>query len=79
MQRTEILHTTQAAFEKVLGHANFTLDESTTAEDVDGWDSITHMLLINEVESRLNLKFTLMELMDLKNIGELMDCIQAKQ
>jgi acyl carrier protein len=63
------------AFEKVLGHKNFELNDHTTAKDVDGWESITHMMIITELEEIFTIKFKLMDLMVMDNIGDLKQVI----
>jgi acyl carrier protein len=66
------------AFTSVLEHGNFELTEATTAKDVDGWESITHMLIIAEVEKAFDIKFKLMDLMNMNNIGDLMSSIKLE-
>lgn len=51
---------------------------NTTAKEIDAWDSLNHMNLINEVEKKFNLKFDFFEVMDFENIGELVQSIQNK-
>jgi acyl carrier protein len=50
----------------------------STAEDVDGWDSLSHARLIMEIERRFGVSFAPGEAMDLANVGELADAIDAK-
>ena len=46
----EILEALNGIFRHVLKNESLNLTETTTAHDVDGWDSLTNMLLISEVE-----------------------------
>jgi acyl carrier protein len=78
MNRDLILENVNAAFSKILEHTNFKLDNETTAADVDGWESVTHMLIINEIEKTFNIKFKLMVLMGMNNVGDLLDAITAE-
>ncbi|WP_298540293.1 acyl carrier protein [uncultured Aquimarina sp.] len=66
------------AFVKVLEHDNFTLTDQTTAHDVDGWESITHMMIISEIEKSFDIKFKLMSLMNMNNIGDLIQTIESE-
>lgn len=59
-------------------NANIAVSNELTANDVDGWDSLSHMLLISEVESCFNIKFKLKELNKIKNVGDLIDLVQSK-
>jgi len=67
----------RASFIKILEHENFTLNNETTADDVDGWESITHMMIISEIENVFNIKFKLMDLMNMNNIEDLIKSIKA--
>jgi acyl carrier protein len=49
-----------------------------TANDVEGWDSLSHVNLIVAVESHFKIRFTQKELLVMKNIGDLHDAIAAK-
>ena len=64
MTKEIILEKIKKSFIKVLEHNNFELNDSTTANDVDGWESVTHMMIITDIELELNIKFKLMDLVD---------------
>ncbi|MDH7446561.1 acyl carrier protein [Aquimarina sp. 2201CG14-23] len=78
MNREEILSKVKASFVSVLEHENFQLNDTTTADDVDGWESITHMMIIGEVEKAFDIKFKLMDLMNMNNVGDLLNTIQSE-
>jgi len=78
MNREEILSKVTEAFINVLEHDNFKLTDSTTADDVDGWESVTHMMIISEVEKTFNIKFKLMDLMNMNNVGDLLNTIESE-
>lgn len=78
MIREDILKKVNDAFEKILEHNNFKLEDDTTANDVDGWESITHMLIITEIENVFNIKFKLMDLMNMDNVGDLVKTIETE-
>jgi acyl carrier protein len=50
-----------------------------TAQDVEKWDSLRHIQLISEVERAFEIKFKLREVLSMRNVGDLMDLIHAKQ
>jgi len=77
MTREEISNQMAAIFNKTF-HSNIVMSNELTAGDVDGWDSLTHMLLISEVENGFNIKFKLKELNKIKNVGDLIDLVQSK-
>lgn len=49
-----------------------------TAEDVDEWDSLSHLRLIMTVQKAFGVKFSASETGKLKNVGELADLVRAK-
>lgn len=78
MEKQEISKKINDVFSNVLGHNNFSLTNETSADDVDGWESITHMMIITEIEKTFNIKFKLMDLMNMNNIGDLMASIHKE-
>lgn len=78
MNREEILSKVRTAFVSILEHENFQLSDETTANDVDGWESITHMMIITEVEKVFDIKFKLMDLMNMNNVGDLINTIESE-
>lgn len=66
------------AFITVLGHDNFILNNTTTAHDVEGWESITHMMIITEIETTFNIRFKLMDLMQMDTVGDLLIAINKE-
>ena len=63
---------------KVLKRDDVTLTESTTAQDVDGWDSLTNMVLLTEIEKKFGVRFSFREIVNLKNVGDLCHTIMNK-
>ena len=49
-----------------------------TADDVDGWDSLTHVRLMLSVERAFATQFTASEIGRLKSVGDLIDLIARK-
>ena len=78
MNREEILSKVTKSFESVLEHDDFKLTDETTAQDVDGWESITHMMIISDIEKKFNIKFKLMDLMNMNDIGDLLKTIETE-
>ena len=50
----------------------------TTANDIDGWDSLSHVNLIVAVEAHFGIRFSQKELLTFKNVGDLLRCIEGK-
>ena len=75
MNRKEILKRLQPIFAEVFEDENIQLTEATTAADVDKWDSLSHLTLIYEVESEFGMKFRMKEILEMKNVGEMVDIL----
>lgn len=78
MEKQAILLKVQDIFCDVLDDKNITLSNETTADDIDDWDSLTHIQLIVTIEKSLKIKFTSKEILSWKNVGEMIDCISKK-
>ena len=74
----EILEALNGIFRHVLKNESLNLTETTTAHDVDGWDSLTNMLLISEVEKAFGVRFNFREIVKMKNVGDLCAAIASK-
>lgn len=78
MERNEALARVQEVFRDVLDNEDIVLSDETTADDIEEWDSLSHIQLIVAVEKAFHVKFTSKEILSWKNIGEMVDCILAK-
>ena len=78
MERNEVLSRVQDIFRDVLDDEEIVLTDATTADDIDEWDSLSHIQLIVAVEKAFKVKFTSKEILSWKNIGELVDCVLSK-
>lgn len=52
--------------------------ESTTADDIEDWDSLNHITLIDAVESEFGVRFTMGEVSGMKNVGEMAEIIKSR-
>jgi acyl carrier protein len=78
MNRSDITEKITPVFRKVLNEASLEISDQLSANDVDNWDSLSHMLLISEIETVFNIKFKLKELNKMKNVGDLISIISEK-
>ena len=51
---------------------------ATTANDIEDWDSLSHIRLMVSVERKSRIKFTNHEIESLKRVGDLVVLIQSK-
>jgi acyl carrier protein len=78
MDKQEILSQVQEIFCDVLDNQDLLVTMTTTANDVEDWDSLTHIQLIVAIEKHFGIKFTSREILSWTNIGEMVDCIVSK-
>ena len=69
MNREEVLKQLQSIFRNILKKDNVCIDESSTSKDVDGWDSLTHMQIIAQIEKHFGVRFNFREVIKFKNVG----------
>lgn len=74
----ELLDTLNQIFCTVFDDEDIKISLQMTANDIDGWDSLSHVNLITAVESHFKIRFTQKELLTLKNVGDLYKTISAK-
>jgi acyl carrier protein len=72
------LETVNEVFRMVFDDDTLTVTPETTANDVDGWDSLSHVNLITAVESRFNVRFSQKELLKQRTVGDLVADIDRK-
>jgi len=65
-------------FREVFDDDSIVLTRTTTADDIDAWDSLSHMNLVIAVEVKFKIRFALGELPSLRNVGDLADLTLKK-
>ena len=73
-----ILQELKAIFIDVLDLKTLSLSNETTANDIEEWDSLSHIMLIVAIEKYFKIKFTSREIQQWKNVGEMITCIETK-
>jgi acyl carrier protein len=74
----EILEQNNKIFRDILDNDEIVLTASTTADDIDEWDSLSHIQLIVAIEKHFKIRFTTAEITSYKNLGELCEGIRKK-
>ena len=64
--------------EEVLRIEQSEISRELTAKDVNGWDSLAHVILISRLEQEFAISFTLSEIADLDMLGDLVDLVNSK-
>lgn len=75
MDRAEVFEKMKDICKDVFEDDSLVLEETTTAKDVEGWDSLTHLSLMNELEEAFDVAFTLDETIESRNLGDLLNAL----
>ena len=78
MSREEIFKKLNGVFCDVFDDPDIRVNDSTTAADIDGWESLTHITLISSIEDAFDISFSMKEVVKMKNVGEMVDRIEEK-
>lgn len=73
------METLRGVFRRVFDDDELEISREMTADDVDGWDSLSHVTLITAVEAKFGIRFTQKELLTQRNIGDLCDAVDSKR
>lgn len=78
MEKTEVTEKLTLILRKVLNNDSLVLRDDMTASDVDNWDSLSHMIIINDIETVFSIKFRLKDLNKMRNVGNMIEIIISK-
>lgn len=78
MDRNEVLEKLTPIFREQLDNDDIELNAETTAEDIEEWDSLSHIQLIVAIEKAFGIRFTSSEIQSWNNVGEMIDSIISK-
>ncbi len=71
-----ILKELETVFKQFFKNDLIILKNETVADDIEYWDSLTHIELINTIEKQFNITFTFNEVLSFDTVGEMVICIQ---
>lgn len=75
MTREEVYSRLNHVFRDIFEDETIELNDETTADDVDGWDSFEHINLVVAVQEEFNFKIPVGKVVTMKNVGEMVDII----
>ena len=78
MTREEVFERLNKVFQDVFDDEDITVNETTTSADIEDWDSLEHINLVAAVEQEFGMKFTMGQVVTMKNVGEMVDIILQK-
>ena len=78
MSKESIFEKLNEVFRDVFDDETIVVNEMTTADDIEDWDSLEHINLIIEVEKAFGMKFSMGEVGTMKNVGEMVELIAQR-
>ena len=78
MEKEVIIGKLTSIFKDVFSDEKIVVEGNLTADDIGSWNSLSHMLMITEVENSFSIKFRLKEISKLKNVGALIELVESK-
>lgn len=77
MTREELYERLNNVFREVFDDDEITVNDATTSADIEDWDSLEHINQVSAVEQEFGIKFTMGQVVTMKNVGEMADIILA--
>ena len=77
MTREEVYERLNRVFREVFDDETITVNDTTTSEDIEDWDSFEHINLVVAVEEEFSFKIPMGKVVTMKNVGEMVDIILA--
>lgn len=78
MTREDIFNSVQDVFRDIFDEDDMIIENKTSSEDVEDWDSLNHINLVSAIENEFKIKFALGELVTLKDVGGMIDLMIEK-
>lgn len=75
MTKEAIYEKLNEVFRDVFDDDSITVNADTTADDIEDWDSLEHINLVSAVEKEFGVKFTMAQVVGMKNVGEMVEVI----
>lgn len=78
MTREEVFADVNEVFRDVFDDESIVVTDTTTSDDIEDWDSLEHINLIAGIEQQFGMKFTMGQVVTMKNVGEMVDIILSQ-
>ncbi|MDR1016159.1 MAG: acyl carrier protein [Coriobacteriales bacterium] len=78
MNDTELYQRLDAVFQDVFDDDDIHVSADTTADDIEDWDSLEHINLISSIEDEFGMKFSMGEVTEMRNVGEMAELVKAR-
>ena len=75
MTREAVYERLTEVFRRIFDDDGIVIEDTTTASDIEDWDSFEHINLIVAVETEFSFKMPMGKVVNMKNVGEMVDII----
>jgi len=78
MTKEEVFNEVQNIFRDIFDEDGLIINSSTNSDEIEDWDSLNHINLVSAIEKEFKIRFALGELMELKDVGSMVDLMVGK-
>ena len=78
MTREEVINGVQDIFRDIFDENELIISDTTSSDEIEDWDSLNHINLVSAIEKEFKIKFSLGELMTLKDVRAMVDLMLEK-
>lgn len=78
MDRQQVFWKIQQIFKNVFDDDDIILTDNTTANDIEGWDSLQNITILATIEEEFGIKFQIAETRHIMNVGALVNLVSEK-
>ena len=79
MTREEVFNGVQDIFRDIFDEDDMVIKDKTNPDDVEDWDSLNQINLVSSIEKEFEIKFSIGELVVLKDVGAMVDLMIEKK
>ena len=69
----------QSIFRDIFDKEDLSINQATSADDIAEWDSLAHITLLQSIQDEFDVDFTIDEITEMKNVGDMIDLIRRKK
>ena len=78
MTREKVFNGVQGIFRDIFDEDDLMISDTTSFDEIEDWDSLNHINLVSAIEKEFEIRFSLGELMTLKDVGAMVDLMLEK-
>ena len=79
MDKIDAYKSLNEVFRDIFDDDGISVNEKTTADDIDGWDSLAHVSLLVSIEKAFSIKFSMDDVVNFKSVGDIYEAIERGQ